>query len=289
MEWDDVRVFLAIAQARSLTQGARQLGLDRSTASRRIAQLEQALGSRLFLRTRSGLQLSSSGERLLGPAERMAQEARALEAAAGDAGQRVTGLVRIATTEVLAAWLVRAGLLLVRARHPALEIELLGGNRPVDLTRGEAELAVRLAPVKEPSLRVRRLARLPFALFAAEKYLARRGRPRTLDALAGHEVLLPSGELAALPEAKWLAARPGVQVALRTSSMTALLTAAEEAHGLALLAAPWRDSLPGLVRLFDVEALAPRKLWLVTHPDAAARAAVKVVAGHLATITAQAS
>jgi DNA-binding transcriptional LysR family regulator len=288
MEWDDVRVFLAVAQARSLSQGARQLGLDRSTASRRISGLERALGTRLFLRTRSGLRLSSSGERLLGHAERMAQEARALEAAAGDAGQRVTGLVRIATTDVLAAWLVRAGLLQVRARHPELEVELLGANRPVDLTRGEAELAVRLAPVKEPSLRVRRLARLPFALFAAEKYLALRGRPRALDALSGHEVLLPSGELAALPETKWLAARPGVRVALRTSSMTALLTAAEEGHGLAVIAAPWRASLPGLVRLFDVEALAPRRLWLVMHPDAATRAAVKVVAEHLAAMTAQA-
>lgn len=284
MEWSDIRVFRAVARARNLAQGARQLGLDRSTASRRIAALERALKARLFLRTRTGLRLSPSGERLLVHAERMALEARALELAASEEGQRVAGLVRLATTEVLAGILVRQGLLAPREDHPDLELELLADNRSVDLTRGEADLALRLTPVKEPSLKVRRLARLPFGLFASEAYLAKRGRPRTVEELAGHHVLLLSGELRALPESKWLSSRAGTRVALRTSSMTALVAAASEGHGLAVIAAPLGGALPGLVQLFPLPALGSRGLWLVMHPDAAARAAVKAVAEQVAAI-----
>jgi DNA-binding transcriptional LysR family regulator len=284
MDWDDVRVFHAVARARSLAAGARQAGQDRSTASRRIAALERTLGARLFLRTRDGLRLSPTGDRLLLHAERMAAEARSLEGAAAAAGAEVGGLVRIATTESLAAMLVREGLLALRERHPSLEIELLGGNRPVDLVRGEADMAVRVAAVKEPSLKVRRLARLSFALFAGKAYLERRARPRSESELAGHDVIIYGGELAALPEAKWLASRPGVRVALRTSSVTALLAAVIDGAGLGVVTGPWGERELGMVRLFDIDAIPPRPLWLAMHPDAASRAAVRVVAEHVTAI-----
>ncbi|HEY2509938.1 MAG TPA: LysR family transcriptional regulator [Polyangiaceae bacterium] len=284
MDWDDVRVFRTIARARSLAQGAKQLGLDKSTASRRIAGLEEALGARLFLRTRDGLRPSSAGERLLVHAERMAAEARALEASAADEGSKVAGRVRIATTETLAAMLVREGLLEIRARHPGLELELLGGNRVVDLARGEADFALRVTPVTEPSLIARRIVRLSFAVYAGASYVERRGRPRSESELAGHDVLLYGGEISALPESQWLAGQTGVRVALRTSSITALLAATTDGHGVAVLGGAWVERELGLVRLFDVEALAPRPLWLVVHPDAAARTAVKLVAEHVASI-----
>jgi DNA-binding transcriptional LysR family regulator len=143
VDWNDIRVFRAVARARSLAQGAREAGLDRSTASRRIACLEEALGARLFLRTRQGLRLSPAGERLAVHAERVAAEARALEASAADEARHIGGLVRIATTQALATMLVSEGLLSLRTRHPALEIELLGGNRAVEFARGEADFALR--------------------------------------------------------------------------------------------------------------------------------------------------
>lgn len=284
MDWDDVRVFRAIARARSLAQGAKHLGLDKSTASRRIASLEESLGARLFLRTRDGLRPSTAGERLLVHAERMAAEARALEASAADHGTKVTGRVRIATTETLAAMLVREGLLEIRTRHPALELELLGGNRVVDLARGEADLALRVTPVTEPSLIARRVVRLSFAVYAGAQYVERRGKPRSESELAGHDVLIYGGELAPLPESQWLAGQAGVRVALRTSSITALLAATTDGHGVAVLGGAWVERQLGLVRLFDVEALAPRPLWLAMHPDASDRAAVKLVAEHIAAI-----
>ncbi|NOU28723.1 MAG: LysR family transcriptional regulator, partial [Polyangiaceae bacterium] len=188
MNWDDVRVFLAVAQKRSLALGAKDAGLDRSTASRRIGALEASLGARLFLRTRDGLRPSPVGDRLLLHADRMAEEARAFRVSAEDTGA-VAGRVRIATTESLAAMLVREGLLDLRQRYPRLELELLGANRVFDLARGEADLALRVTKVSEPSLRVKRVAKLPFALFASESYVRRRGRPKSEAELAGHDVI----------------------------------------------------------------------------------------------------
>ena len=284
MNWDDVRVFLAVARAASLVAGARAAGVDRSTASRRITALESALGARLFLRTRDGLRLAPAGQRLVVHAEQMAGSARALEAGAAEDPAALRGRVRLATTDSLATMLVRGGLLELASRHPALELELLGDNRVVDLARGEADLALRITRTTEPSLRTQRVARLPFALIAADGYLARAGRPRSAHDLAGHSVLTYADPLSALPEARWFRERPGIHVVLRTTSVTALLAATLDGLGLAIVAGPAILRPLGLAPLFELPELSPRSLWLAMHPDAAQRAAVRAVAQHVRTV-----
>lgn len=288
MQWDDLRLFLALMRTRSLATAARDLAVDRSTVSRRLAALEAALDTRLFARSRDGLQPLPAAERLRGPVERMAEQARSITAGALDPDSAVAGLVRVATTEALAAYLVRRGLLDLRSEHPALDLELLGGNLPLDLARGEADIALRVRPTTQSTLRVRRVGRMGLALYASPAYTARRGSPRHEGELAGHDVLLPSGDLGQLPEGVWLGAQPGVRVALRSSSLPALLAAAERGAGVIALTRPWGDGEPGLVRLFDLASLAPRSLWLLTHPDAARRAAVRLVADRIAALATQA-
>ncbi len=112
--------------------------------------------------------------------------------------------------------------------QPQLSIELSSSNQPVDLLRGEADLAVRVSPLRHASLRVRCVARLKIGLFAAPADVARRGRPTTPAALRGHDVLLPGGKLGGLPEARWLAAQPSVRVVFRSNSVPALLSAFPE-------------------------------------------------------------
>lgn len=286
MQWDDVRVFLAVAEKKSLAMGAKEAGLDRSTASRRITALEEALGARLFLRTRDGLRPSPTGQRLMAHAERMAEEARAFKAQAADTSA-VSGRVRVATTEAMAAMLVREGLLRLRDEHPRLELELLGGNRVLDLSRGEADIALRVVKVSEPSLRVRRVAKLPFALFAGEAYVRRRGRPKAEGELRGHDVITMAGELGNLPESRWLESRAGVNVILRTSSMTAMLTAVQDGFGIGAVTGPWGERELGLVKLMDLVDVPARPLFLAMHPDAASRPAVRAVAEEITEIFAR--
>jgi DNA-binding transcriptional LysR family regulator len=284
MDWDDVRVFLAVAQAASLAQGARAVGLDRSTASRRLAALEAALGAQLFVRAPGGLRLTTAGRRLTHRAEAMGQAARAMLAEATLEQAELAGTVRVATTEAFAVLLVQEGLLALRAQHPQLVVELLGGNRPLDIARGEADLALRVSPVKEAHVKVRRVARLGLALFASEDYVRRRGAPASPKALAGHDVVLLGGELAVVPEAQWLASQPGVQVAFRSSSMSALLAAVSGGAGIGAFTDAWGARTEGLRRLFALEFIEPRPLFLATAPEAAARPAVRVVADHIAEI-----
>ena len=278
MNWDDLRVFLAVVQARNVAEAARDLRVNRSTLSRRMTALEDALGTRLFLRTREGLRLSPAGAQLARHVERMAAEASEITRTGLMPDDTVAGVVRLATTEGFASHLVQLGLLDLRQRHPDLVIEILTGNRPADLSHGEADLALRLLPPKESQLRARRIADMNIALYASPAYLRDRGRPRSPDDLSGHDAILTCGELARLPEAQWLSKVPGVRVAFRSNNFPALLAAAVAGLGVLPVATAWGDREPRLTRLFDLPDVPSRPLWLVTAADAAQRAAVRIVA-----------
>jgi DNA-binding transcriptional LysR family regulator len=288
VEWDDVRVLLAMFRAKNLHDAGLALGFDASTVSRRLAALEKRTGAQLFARTRDGLRPTAAAERLRPYAERMEADAAALVHAMRSADSQPSGVVRVATTDAFARMLVAEGLLAVRERHPELVIELVGGNRPIDLARGEADLAVRVAALRQPSLRARCLATMGVGLFASPAYLHARGAVSGPSALRGHDALVPSGELARLPEARWLAARPGVRVVFRSSSMPALVEAAVTGHGIVPLPVGWGDHEPGLERLFVIDAAGKRKIWLVSHEAASRRSDVRAVSQHIAAIFARA-
>ena len=283
MNWDDVQVLLALVRGKKLDVAAKRLGVDASTLSRRVARLEEQLDSRLFVRTREGLRPTPAAERLLPHAEAIEANVAALQAAARSGEERASGPVRIATTEALARMLVVGGLLDLQQQHPDLVIELLGDNRPVDLARGEADIAVRLAALKHASLRARCVGRTGVGLFASPGYLATRPLGGSAN-LRGHDVLLPTGELSRLPEAEWLASRAGVRVVFRSNSMQALMDAAAAGKGLAPLPLGWGDREPGLVRATVLEGIPERKVWVVTHPMSSERFAVTVVTNHLVAI-----
>jgi len=284
MEWSDVRAFLLLLETGNLRDAGKRLGVDRSTVSRRLSELERALGTRLFARTRDGLKPTAAAGRLRPLAERMANDAAEFEQQARASEARAVGTVRVATTEAIATFLVDRGLLATVEHQPDLRIELIAGNAPVDLLRGDADMAVRVSPLRHESLRVRRVARLPIALFASASYVERRGRPATPSALRGHDVLVPGGDLKQLPEARWLESRPGVRVVFRTNSMPSLLSAAVSGLGIVPVATGWGDSNERLVRLQLIEGVPARTVWVVTPPITATRAAVRAVADRVSNV-----
>jgi DNA-binding transcriptional LysR family regulator len=282
MDWDDARVLLELLRAGNLRAAGVRLALDTSTVSRRLARIEESLGARLFSRTRDGLRPTAAAERIRKHVETMEAELGSMVQSARAQETSVSGAVRVATTEALGRMLVTAGLLGVQREHPGVTIDLLAENRSVDLVHGEADVAVRLAALRQPSLRARCVARSRIGLFAAPSYLRTRG-PVHGAALRGHDVLLPAGDLARLAEAKWLASQRGVRAVFRSNSMSALVAAAAAGHGIVPMPVGWGDSEPGLerVRILDVPE---RKVWLVTHDAVAGRPAVEVVAARIAAI-----
>ncbi|MBL8950822.1 MAG: hypothetical protein JNK82_08605, partial [Myxococcaceae bacterium] len=113
-----------------------------------------------------------------------------------------------------------------------------------------------------------------------------RGTPATADSLAGHDVLVPSGELEHLPEARWLTSLPGVRVKLRSSSMVALFEAARAGLGLAVLTRAWGDAAPDLQRVAGLPHLPARPVWLLTAPGASKTGGVQLVAQRIAELMA---
>ncbi|MEQ1500709.1 MAG: LysR family transcriptional regulator [Myxococcota bacterium] len=283
--WDDLRILLAVARAGSATVAARQLGLAPSTLTRRIASLEGSVGAPLFLRTRDGMRATPAGEQLAAAAERISAEVARVSASVWPA-DAVRGVVRVATTEGLATLLAELGLARLCAEHRGLELEILAGNAEVDLAAGEADLALRLVRPRSSDLKVRKLSTLALWVAAAPDYLDRRGAPHDEASLVDHDVVLPAGELANLPEARWLAAVPGVRPTIRTSSMPALAAAVRDGAGIGVLPAVWATWSGGLRLLFEAP-VAARHLWLVTGAASAERLAVRVVADRLVALLGQ--
>jgi DNA-binding transcriptional LysR family regulator len=285
MDWNDLRYFLAVRRAGSLAGAARALKVEHSTVSRRLAALEEALGAKLFLRGPDGFTSTPAGDALAPHAEAMEAAAQAVTRKVAGGDERASGTVRLTTSEVFSGFVVkRLGPL--RARHPDLLVEVLSGNNPYDLSKGEADVAIRIMTTNDPDLRVRKLADCGWSLYAAKGYVDHRGAPPSPGRLAGHDVIGFDETLAKVPGALWLDAHAeGARVVMRASSIMSVLNACLAGMGVSVLPCLLGDVEPTLVRLAPA-ILGARPMFLVVHPDRATVARVRVVMDYIAEIMA---
>lgn len=261
---EDLRLVRAIGEAGTLAGAARGLGVDHSTAFRRLGALEKRLGVRLFERARDGYTPTPAGEAAIATASSMLESLVTLERQLAGEDLRPSGVVRITTTDTLVDF-IAPGLAAFRAAHPEITLELVAANAFFTLTRRDADVAIR------PSLNVpdhlvgRRLATIAMAPYAAPAYLADRGRTRSFDAL---DWLGLDESLAHLGASAWMRKHvPPERVIFRSSSLLALQAAARAGHGVAPLPCYMGDADPGLSRLGSVIVEMASALWLLTHPD----------------------
>lgn len=150
--WEDMQLFLALAETRSMSAAAKRLSIRQPTISRRIAALETRLGFKLFLRSATGVSLTSAGERLLMPAAKMAEWAGEVDRAAQQRDVRTAGLVRIAAAPGVAWDFLTPFAAWLRTKEPNITLQLLTAVHYVDLARGEADLALRMRPANQADL-----------------------------------------------------------------------------------------------------------------------------------------
>ena len=282
-DWDDLRSFLAIARAGSLQGAARTLGVNHSTVFRRLNALEARLGVRLFDRFPRGYALSAAGEHMLASAERVEEEILALERRLLGGDVRLAGTLRVTTTDTLAHALLGPHLRAFQAAYPAIELELITGNAFFDLSRREADVALRPSRHPGDAMVGRKLADIAVALYGARDYLAERGRPQSEAELAGHALITGDASLAHLPATRWLARHvaPGTTV-LRCNSWLTQCAAARAGLGLVALPCFLGDRAPELVRVLPPEPSLAGELWLLTHPDLRRTARVRALMETLA-------
>lgn len=168
--WDDARIFLAVAEAGTFSGAARALGLGQPTVSRRVAEFEEVLGLALFHRGRRGATLTADGARLLPAARQMARWASAFERSAAEGQGELAGRVRVTAPPGIAFEFLVPFCQRLRQTHPALRVEVLSTVEYLDLTLGEAELAIRSKPASEPGVETLYGLDVPVGVFVAPDY-----------------------------------------------------------------------------------------------------------------------
>ena len=280
LDWNDLRTVLAVARAGSLAGAARALELRHSTVFRRIEQAERRLGSRLFERSRSGWSPNPQGEAVARAAADMESAALGAERAISGADARLEGTIRIATSELLAGHLLLPLLRPFLAEHPGIEIECDVSNRNVDLTRREADLALRATPQPPDMLVGRRIGSMRYAVYAAKQLIGKRQSAPVLGELpwVGFDERIAHFQIA-----QWFRhALPDVRPRLRLDSMSALMKAAAAGIGAVLLPTFAAAQEPALVRVTEEIDGPEMGLWLLSHPDVRGNARVRALAAHLA-------
>ena len=269
-DWNDARLILAIARDRSLTTAARTLRVDHSTVFRRLAALEAKLGP-LFERGPGGAYgPTPAGTRAALAAERM--EDAALGLARDLAGQdaRLTGRLRVTCSETLAYRLITPYIARFRREHPGIVVELAIDGRVLNLSRREADIALRVVRPREGDLWGRKLADIAWCVYGAPGRLAGGPLLATAKDLAAYPLIGWEEGTTGIKAADWLTdTMPASAIVYRTNSLVNQMVAARAGLGLAVLPCYLGDPEPGLVRALPggpIAALA-RELWMVTHLD----------------------
>jgi DNA-binding transcriptional LysR family regulator len=283
--WDDIQVFAAIVEEGNMTRAAEALGVTQATISRRLGALEDALGGALFARTPGGVVLTPLGEALQPRAEAMVRAAAGLGDLAEDVTGEPRGLVRLALPDDTAAFVVVPLLEPFFARHPKVRLELMAGVALSDMTRMEADLAMRLVrPTQGEHLRVVRMGAFTFGVYATRAYLDRVGEWGSPEEL---EWVDWSDALAHIPEARWRRENvPEATVRVSASTMTARRQAV--LHGLGVGVLP-RGMAARFDALVEVEWAWPEfpevQMWLVANEATRSTARVSAVWDFILEIT----
>ncbi|AKU95624.1 Transcriptional regulator, LysR family [Labilithrix luteola] len=231
--WDDVRIFLEAHRQKSLGAAASRLGIDTSTVSRRITALEASLGVRLFERTREGLLPARGAERVLAAAESMEAAHGRLKRDASDVEAQAEGIVRLSADPGMAELFIAPALVRLRAKYPKVHIELDASAQPRDLTRHEADLALRSVQPRGAELVTTKLLTAKWLPASAPALVEEIGRVSSWN---DPPWLAWDKDFASFAPARWVTANAGkAEIVLRTSHFSAQLAAAEAGLGVALL------------------------------------------------------
>jgi DNA-binding transcriptional LysR family regulator len=269
LDWDQIRVFLAIARAGQLAGAAARLGLDVSTVSRRLDRLEEELGVDLFERSREGTVPSAAAEAMLPAAEEMEQSLARFAAAVDAVETLAEGVVRLTAPPGVADAFVAPLLARFREAHPRVRVELDASIGYADLTRREADLALRAVRPQSGDLVAVRIVSTRAVPLTSPEYAAELGKLRQwTDA----RWIVWARDLMHIPTGRWLAERGlGEDAVLRTNHFGSQLSAAEAGLGVVLasevFAAVRRLTPLATTRPLaaDIAALPTEELWLVGH------------------------
>ncbi|WP_105402158.1 LysR family transcriptional regulator [Neorhizobium sp. T7_12] len=186
MNWDDVRMFLAVARTGQILAASRRLGVNHATLGRRVTALEEDLRTRLLIRRTNGCELTAEGEVFFRAAERMETEMLAAQASTGRIDAAIAGTVRIGAPDGFGVSFLASRLGRLTRRHPELRLQLVPVPRSFSLSQREADIAITIERPEQGRLVSSKLTDYTLGLYASKTYLDQAGTPRTVEALKSH-------------------------------------------------------------------------------------------------------
>jgi len=280
--WNDLRYFLAVARAGTLTTAAQRLRADHSTVSRRITALEESLRVTLFERRPSGFTLTAQGERLKDTAEAMESAAFLAQSVVADGDSSLSGAVRIGAPDGFGSSFLAPRINGLCDRYPELEVQLVAMPRVFSLSKREADIAISLSCPQEGRLYARKLTDYRLGLYATAAYLD--ARPPILDreGLVGQHFIGYIDDLIFAPELDYIESIGKITPRIKSSSLVAQVRATAVGAGLCMLPDFIARSEPALVPVLAGEVAITRSFWLIVHEDMRSLARIAVAADFIA-------
>jgi DNA-binding transcriptional LysR family regulator len=266
MDWDDLRIFLAVARTESLSAAGRLLKIDPATVGRRIARLEEAIGARLFVKSPQGYVLTGEGARLVPHAERAEGAfAGAAEALRGPEG--LSGQIRIGAPDGCANYLLPQVMAKICDDNPGLEVQIVALPRVFNLSKREADMAISVSAPLAGRLSVQKITDYRLHLAAAKNYLARTGPIRSREDLKGRRIIGYIPDMIFDKELDYLAEIGAEAVPLASNSVSVQFNWVRAGAGVAIVHDFAVPTAPEVTRLLTDEISLIRSFYLIRHLD----------------------
>lgn len=260
LNWDDVRLFLAVAREGSISGGARVLGVRHSTVSRRMRSLEESLGVRLIERKKSGYELTQAGEHLKLAASNMEHEVLQVDSKLGGQDARLQGELRVTAINSMASTILMPMFTGFNRQYPDVELHIMTSNKNISLVERNADIAIRLTNTPTDALIGKRIATVATTIYGSRQYLAEQ---RQTGAKADWIGVSCCGF-----HQSWTNKKAGPQRRHFNVDDTLLtLAALKQQQGLAYLPCFMGDQDPELERICPPDPQMNLGLWLLIHPD----------------------
>ncbi len=251
-DWDDLRHLLAVAREGSTLAAGRALGVDQSTVQRRLTELERRIGQSLVQRQPTGYRLTEFGQAMLPFAEAVEQSILAFERQLDTLGGEVSGVIRMTCPEPIVNRITQTGLLdRFHARHPGLKVQFVMSDKYLDLSKGDADVALRSGDTDDGELVGRKIGDSIWGVYASQTYIDQHGAPERIEDLGHHALVGFDDTMARHRVGQWLnQLAPDTPLAASSNSVLGLIYSVKAGIGIGPLPMPLGDAEPDLVRLF---------------------------------------
>lgn len=269
MQWDDLKVFLAVARGESLSAAGRALKLDPATVGRRIARLEDEIGAALFLRSAQGYALTEAGARLMQHAARVETEISTGLAGLSGPGDGLQGQIRIGAPDGCATYLLPQVCAEIARTHPGLELQIVALPRIFNLSKREADIAIAVTPPKQGRVMVRKITNYHLHLAASHSYLEHAPAITTRSDLTAHPLVGYIADMifdAGLDYAQELGVK---RLSLSSNSVLVQLALLQQGAGIGMVHDFALPFAPELVKVLPGEVSLSRAYYLLRHADEA--------------------